>query len=159
MRTEAFYLRQHANGLRHTPRRVFACQMAGDPLRGVGGIKRRLLRRSLSVQESSFVNFVGVRVKALHELSHVVVRAQFQYPFAPAAALRAAIPSFHQGIFSGEPESTTAARRLHFRPGVSCICLSQRSATGRARSISLPSRSSSAISGAIIVSTRPKLWL
>src|SRR5690606_16454998 len=73
---------------------------------------------SLSVQESSFVNFVGVRVKALRELSHAARPVRFQSPFRPVASARAAKPLFLQGIFSGERGSTAAARRRHSPPGL-----------------------------------------
>ena len=132
--------------------------MAGDPLRGIGGIKRRLLRRSLSVQESSFVNFVGVRVKALRELSHAARPVRFQSPFRPVASARAAKPCFFRGYFqANRNQQRLRAGGIH--PGVNCACLSQRSATESASSSSFPSRSSSAMSGATMVSTRPKLWL
>lgn len=125
-----------------------ACSLAvaGDPLRSIGGIKRRLLRRSLSVQESSFVNFVGVRVKALRELSHAARPVRFQSPFRPVASARAAKPCFFRGYFQANgDQQRLRAGGIH--PGVNCACLSQRSATESASNRSLPSRSSNAMSG------------
>src|SRR5690606_32791060 len=69
---------------------------------------------SLSVQESSFVNFVGVRVKALRELSHAARPVRFQSPFRQEAPGHAAIPLFLHGLFLTEPGSVTAEHRRRF---------------------------------------------
>ncbi len=97
---------------------------------------------ALSVQESRFVNFVVLRVKARREPLNVARQTADRYPVTPAPTALYPAPLSPARTLSARDQQRLSAHRLYLRRQLR-RCRSQRSATGNDSSASLPSRSSS----------------